>query len=247
VGTFELPAGLAAAWTEHGQPGRPARTGLSRARIVEAAIELADAEGLGALSMGKLAERLGFTPMSLYRHVRSKEELVLLMQDAAVGPPPADAAGSSWRADLEQWTWQVLGRMRAHPWILQTIPMFGPPATPHQVAWLERGLQALAPTPLTESEKLTTILLVDAHVFSDLQFAAFGSPTAAGAADPADYGAVLAGVLDPERFPAVLRAVEAGAFGSGPDPDARRDADFAFGLARILDGVEQLVHSRAGG
>ncbi len=68
--------------------------------------------------------------------------------------------------------------MRAHPWLLQTIPMFGPPATPNQLSWLERGLHALGPTPLSESEKLATMLLIDAHVFSNLQFAAFATPTA---------------------------------------------------------------------
>lgn len=242
----EIPAALAAAWDDHGRPAMEPRTGLSRARIVDVAIELADADGLGALSMGKVAARLGFTTMSLYRHVRSKDELVLLMQDAAVGPPPFDVPPGDWRAGLERWAWDVLARFRAHPWILQTIPMFGPPATPHQLAWLERGLQALAATPLREPEKLATMLLVDAHVFSDLQFAAFGAPTASGAADPAGYGALLARVLDPDRFPALRRAVDGGAFAPSDDPMAGRDADFAFGLARILDGIGQLVRDRGG-
>lgn len=240
----ELPDALAAAWAEYARPSPPPRTGLSRARVVEAAIALADAEGLGALSMGRLAARLGFTPMSLYRHVRNKDELVLLMQDAAVGAPPAQAPAGGWRDELERWSWAVLARMRAHPWILQAISMFGPPATPHQLGWLDRGLQALGATPLTEPEKLTTILLLDAHVFSDLPFAAFAAPTAPEAADPADYGVMLAGLLDAERFPAVVRAVQGGAFAAPPDPAAGRDGDFAFGLARILDGVEQLIRVR---
>lgn len=240
----DLTSMLAAAWAE---PAAQARQGLSRAQIVEAAIAVADVDGLGAVSMGKVAARLGFTAMSLYRHVHSKDELILLMQDAAVGTPPEADTTGGWRPQLERWTWDVLGRFRAHPWLLATISMFGPPATPHQLDWLERGLQALAHTPLSEPEKLNTMLLLDAHVFSDLQFAAFGAPTATDAADPAEFGAILAGLLDPERFPALCRAVDGGAFGVGPDPQAARDSDFAFGLDRILDGVEYLIRAREGG
>lgn len=238
----DLPTMLEAAWNEPG----PVRRGLSRDRIVGVAIELVDAEGLGALSMAKVAARLGFTAMSLYRHVRSKDELVLLMQDVAIGPPPDGNPAVGWRPALERWTWEALARFRAHPWILATISMFGPPATPNQLAWLERGLQTLASIPLTEPEKLTTMLLLDAHVFADVQLTTFGTPTATEVADPADFGAVLVGLLDTARFPAILRAVDGGAFSAGPDPVADRDSAFGFGLARILDGIEQLVRERGG-
>ncbi|MGH3788598.1 MAG: TetR/AcrR family transcriptional regulator [Pseudonocardiaceae bacterium] len=244
----ELPSGLAMVWAQRSRPEAEPRTGLSRGRIVAAAIELADADGLGALSMSKVAARLGFTTMSLYRHVRSKDELILLMQDAAVGAPTAQAEpAGGWRAELEWWAWEVLARFRAHPWILQTIPMLGPPATPNQLSWLERGLRALGATPLTEAEKLSTMLLIDAHVLSDLQFAAFEKPTADVAVRPDSYRTMLSSVLDPQRFPALLRAVEGGAFDPGEDPAADRDADFAFGLARILDGIESLLRQRAKG
>lgn len=239
---FDPSAVLRAAWSEPPPP----RQGLGRARVVEVAVELADADGLAALSMAKVAARLGVTAMALYRHVAGKDELVLLMQDAAVGAPPELDGGGSWREDLERWTWAVLARFRAHPWLVGAIAMTGPPATPHQLAWLERGLRALAGTPLTEPEKLTTILLLDAHVFSDLQFSAIGEPSAP-AVPGADYADVILGLLDPEHFPALRRAAEGGAFATGPDPAASRDADFAFALARILDGVERLVDERARG
>lgn len=228
---------LRAAWSTPAEP----RQGLGRARIVEAAVELADADGLAALSMGKVAARLGVTAMALYRHVAGKDELVLLMQDAAVGRPPELDGDDGWRETLERWTWAVLDRFRAHPWLLGAISQSGPPATPNQLAWLERGLRALAGTPLTEPEKLTTILLLDAHVFSDLQFAVIGEAPAV----PGDYSEMILGLLDPEEFPAVRRAAAGGAFTTGPDPAASRDADFAFALARILDGVEQLIGERA--
>jgi AcrR family transcriptional regulator len=243
----ELPPWLETVWSWHDRPDAEPKQGLSRDRIVAAAIELADAEGLGAVSMSKVASRLGFTPMSLYRHVHNKEELILLMQDAAVGAPPARAhpASDGWRPELEWWARKALAVFRAHPWILQTIAMFGPPVTPNQLCWLERGLRALGETPLTEAEKLSTMLLIDAHVFSDVQFAAFAMPTAAEAVGQHAYRSVLTRVLDPQRFPALLRAAEGGAFDPTDDPAADRDADFAFGLARILDGVQQLIDERA--
>jgi AcrR family transcriptional regulator len=239
---MDEPSGLERVWERHLRPQPEPKQGLSVARIVDAAIEVADADGIGAVSMSRVAASLGFTTMSLYRHVRSKEELLLLMQDAAVGSPPDQVAGEGWRAGLERWAWSILRSFRLHPWFLQTIPMMGAPATPNQLAWLEVGLRALGDTALTEGEKMTTILLVDSHVLGDLLYAATGD---ASEGTGAGYAATLFRMLDPQRFPALLRAAKGGAFDDSEDPAAVRDADFAFGLARILDGVERLLERRA--
>lgn len=243
----KAPSAFELAWAQHGRPEAGQKPGLSRGRIVTAAIAVADAEGLGAVSMNRVAKELGFTTMSLYRHVASKEELVLLMQDAAGGPPAAGPVEGSWRDELQRWAWAVLGGFRAHPWIVQTIGMFGAPSTPNQLAWFERGLRALGDTPLTEAEKVSTLLLVDAHIFGDLLFAAASTPSAADVVggDPYDDGQ-LVGRLDPESFPALLRAFAGGAFVPGRDPIADRDVDFTFGLDRILDGLERLIEERTG-
>ncbi len=253
----QAPSPLELVWARHGRPSEETRTGLTADRIVAAAIELADTAGLAAVSMSRVATGLGFTTMSLYRHVQSKDELILLMQDTAVGPPPAeldvtefdvtvpDGTDGGWRPRLERWTWAVLHAMRAHPWVLQTIPMFGPPATPNQLAWLERALRALGDTGLTEPEKLMTTLLLDAHVLSDLQFAAVGERLPPGEGGVDGYRDTLSRMLDPEQYPAVLRAVAGGALDPADDPITDRDTDFAFGLDRILDGVASLISSRA--
>lgn len=240
------PTALETVWARHGRVDGEPKQGLSRARIVEAGIAIADAEGLGAVSMSRVAGALGFSTMALYRHVGSKEELVLHMQDAAVGEPAVrdGVIGGGWRAGLEGWAWMSVAAFRAHPWLVQTITMFGAPATPNQLAALELGLRALGDAPLSEPEKMSTILLLSAHVFSDLQFAAASTPTAVDAVGEEPYGTLIARVLDPQRFPALLRAVRGGAFEPGEDPAADRDADFAFGLARILDGVERLIECR---
>ena len=90
----ELPPGIAIAWGLERPSTRGAKAELSAARIVDAAIRLADKEGLAAVSMARVAKDLGFTSMSLYRHLRSKEELLVLMVDAAFGEPDLVHCGS---------------------------------------------------------------------------------------------------------------------------------------------------------
>ena len=89
-----LPPRLQLLWGLQERPRRGPKPGLSLERIVDAAIGLADAGGLAAVSMARVAAELGFTTMSLYRYVPTKDDLLELMVDAASGLPPADAASS---------------------------------------------------------------------------------------------------------------------------------------------------------
>src|ERR1700743_3342724 len=84
----ELPTDVATAWGVRERPHKGPKPALSLARIVEAAVRIADAEGLDAVSMGKVAAELRAAPMSLYRHVAGKEELLRSMVDAAWGGVP---------------------------------------------------------------------------------------------------------------------------------------------------------------
>jgi len=88
----EIPAEVAAAWGVRERPHKGPKPGLSLAKIVDAAVAVADTEGLDAVSMGRVASALGAAPMSLYRHVSSKEELRRLMVDAAWGDSPGPLA-----------------------------------------------------------------------------------------------------------------------------------------------------------
>jgi AcrR family transcriptional regulator len=220
---------------------RPAQTrkrGLTVERVVAAAVALADAEGIDAVSMSRVAERLGFTTMSLYRHVRGKDELVLLMVDAAAGEPPHYPDQAGWRERLELWSRELLARMREHPWVLG-LPISRPPWAPAQLAWLDRGLAALAETKLTEDEKASVVLLLNGHVFGQARFHVdLGEPESFDT-----YIEGLTDLLDAERYPALSRAIAAGIFAPS-EGDA--DTDFAFGLDRVLDGVERLVAQRNG-
>jgi AcrR family transcriptional regulator len=233
------PAAVELLWGTSERADRDGRERLSAARIVEAAVELADADGLEAVSMSRVAERLGSATMALYRHVRNKDELLVLMVNAALAPPPRGAGAESggWRPRLEQWCFDILGVLRQHPWVLR-VPITGPPATPSQLAWLDRGLSALASTDLSEAEKAATILVLNGHVFWGARL--FAEIDDAGGASAASAD-VLKTAVDTERFPALRQAVDAGIFA-----DNSNDADFRYGLDRILDGVERLLEERAG-
>lgn len=244
----DLPPGLELLWGLREKAAREPKLGLSADRIVDAAIEIADADGLEAVTMSRVAKRLGFTTMSLYRHVRSKDELVALMVDTAVGPPTSlDATSSNgWRSGLGRWAWELLRVLRLHPWLaraaLATLP-FGP----SRLAWFDRALRALADTTLTEDEKAAIVRLVNGYVFAE---AWFGVDVEGGAREssPADdattaFPDLLSALVDAKRFPALSRALDARIF----DPsDSDPDAEFDFGLERVLDGIERLVLQRAG-
>jgi AcrR family transcriptional regulator len=231
----ELPPGLDRLWA----PPAPerARRGLSVEKVVAAAVELADGEGLAAVSMARVANALGFTTMSLYRHVRSKDELLVLMMDRVMALPPA-AAYDGWREGLAGWAWDLLRMVREHPWVLY-VRIGPPPATPRSVTLMERGLAPLADAPLSEEEKARLILMINGYVYWQARLEAELAP---GSGDPATdplvaYITVMHTLVD-DRWPAVRRVVDAGVFDDGQDT---RDADFTFGLERILDGVEKLV------
>lgn len=241
-----VPPLVAIAWGRTPASRRGPRAGLDVEAIVGAAIEIADADGLEAVSMAKVAERLGYTPMSLYRHVPSKNDLLALVQDAAFGDPPVDAPTGDWRAGLGTWGRDVVAAYRAHLWALD-IPISGPPTMPRQVAWLERALTLLRPTDLPPAEKLSVVLLVAgyarqwAQLMRDLERGYERAGTSPGD-DGGGYARALADLIDADRFPAVHEAVVEGFFADDEDGVD----EFEFGLGRILDGVEAHIRRRRG-
>lgn len=235
-----LPRALRTLW-EQSPPTRRAG-GLTRDRIISAAVDLADAEGLTALSMARLADRLHCGTMSLYRHVASKDELLIFMLAAAPGPPPtrpdhADAETDDWRGALIEWAaalWDVYHR---HPWILDASSA-RPPADPGQLAWLEAGLGALRPTRLSEREKVSSVISL-LHYVRGAASMAIESSTTAGDVDWSGYPAMLREVVDPRRFPSIAAALAAGAFDTSVENGPRQE--FLSGVAHLADGIAALV------
>ncbi|MFI6999284.1 TetR/AcrR family transcriptional regulator [Nocardia sp. NPDC050175] len=228
--SFALMWGLA-------EPGtRGPKRGLSLDQVIDAAIEVADAEGVTALSMSRVAKQLGFTAMSLYRYVDSKDTLLTLVSDRAIGLPPELPADVGWRAGIEAWAWGVAGSMRRHPWYLD-LPLGAPPMGPCNMAWLDAGLALFAETAVPEPVKLQLVLNVSLYVIGRMRVA----KEMADGGETDEYPALLSQVLDPQRFPALTRALSAQAF---DDDDVDwDDADLRFGLDRLLDGYEQFLHA----
>jgi AcrR family transcriptional regulator len=230
-----LPPGLDRLWGD--EPAKSRRSGLNVDKVVMAAVELADAEGLEAVSMARVAKALGFTTMSLYRHVRSKDELLVLMMDRVMRMPEA-APCTGWRDGLAGWAWDLLRMVRRHPWVVYT-KISPPPATPASVGLMERGLAPLAETSLPEQDKAHLILMLNGYVFWQARLEVELAPgTGEPATDPlVAYITVMHTLVD-DRWPAVKRAVDGGVF---DDEEDTRDQDFEFGLTRILDGVEAML------
>src|ERR1700735_5026231 len=111
-----IPPSIELAWGLRRDGRRGPRRGLTLEAIVDAGIEVAGAEGVGALSMARIAKRLGVGAMSLYRYVAAKDELLTLMVDTALGPPPPLPAPGEWRAGLTAWCDAERDAYRAHPW-----------------------------------------------------------------------------------------------------------------------------------
>jgi AcrR family transcriptional regulator len=246
-GDTGLPASIEAAWGLRRPPSKGPKRGLTLERIVDAGVKIAASEGLAAVSMSRVAADLGASTMSLYRYVAAKDELLALMVDAALGPPPvASEPDDGWRAGLSRWAWGQHDVMRRHPWALR-IPITGPPTTPNQVAWFEDALSSLQGTGLAESEKASVVLLLSGFVRNE---AALTAELAAGiraSGSTADemmsgYARLLARLTDAERFPALHAVLAAGVFDVADDPDD----EFVFGLDRLLDGVDALVRARTG-
>src|ERR1700709_285727 len=101
----DLPRAVALAWGVAANPQRGPKRELSIERIVEVAVELADAQGLAAVSMSSVAAVLGFTTMSLYRYVSAKDDLILLMNEQGIGMPPLSIGEAAhWRDGLNRWS-----------------------------------------------------------------------------------------------------------------------------------------------
>ena len=237
------PSGLERLWRRD-ELDRSPRLGLSLERVVQSGVELADGDGLAAVSMKRVAERLGFTTMSVYRYVASKDELLLHMHDTVWQPPPGlDAPLDGWRAGLERWTWEQHLTMQRHPW-LDEVRFIERAGTPSQIAWIDLGLRALTGTPLTEHLKVAVLLLLGGYVSSQARLAStavegarqglFGEPDQATEA----FGELLRTVVSAERFPALHAAVVGGAFAPMEDPP---NAPFEFGLELMLDGIDELM------
>ncbi|HEY3902345.1 MAG TPA: TetR/AcrR family transcriptional regulator [Streptosporangiaceae bacterium] len=242
-----LPPGLDLLWGRREAGSRGPRRGLSVSDVVAAAIRVADTEGLETLSMARVAKELGFTTMSLYRYVTSKEELLQLMwNDSAQGAGELILEGETWRERLRSWAIIQRRLIDQHPWITR-MPMAAPPLAPNSLAFVEKGLEALDGSGLADADKLRVIGLLSSYTLSEARMADDAARAAAEAAQAGGdakatwtYEALLRELADADRFPRLHRLAwnaEVGDAPSGYD----EWLEFLFGVDRILDGVQALI------
>jgi AcrR family transcriptional regulator len=238
----ELPRVLRLLWGREEAGRRGPKPGQSIQDIGAAAVRIADAEGLPGVSMSAVANRLGLTTMALYRYVDSKDDLYVAMIDTAYGPPPRRRPTGGWRKQLEAWASANRAALGQHPWIVQ-IPVTDPPLAPNQLRWMERGLHAFADTPLTEQQKLSSLLLAEVYVRGQVLLSTqLGDTIQHGSLNhrEANEGYVrrLAQLIDEDAFPGVYAAL---ASGSLQDEGDFAEEEFLFGLHTVIDGIEARI------
>ena len=230
-------------WENRAKPTRGPKPTLTADDVVQAAIEIADNDGLAALTMQSVTAKLGYTTMAIYRYFPNKEALFDAIVDAGMGQPPRDAPpGDDWRARLTRWAHAKREMLCARPWLAE-LPFVAAPHGPNWLSWLEAVIDALADTGLTEPDKGQILSILDGYTRGASDTAiSLARARARGTSDEewaAAVGADLGRAIGDPRFPrfaALLTAASDGAPRS-------LDESFDFGLQRVLDGIEIYIKS----
>jgi AcrR family transcriptional regulator len=219
-------------WLTYGQPRRGRKPAYSREAITAAAVALADAEGLEAVTMRKVAAQVGAGVMSLYSYASDKETLLNLMVDHVSGElPTMNTPTGDWRADLKAIAHLQRTHMLRHPWLPAALSTRRIPG-PNTLAFLEHALAALRPTGLDGTAKLEIFAQLTAfvagHVAHEIaQAAAAQSP--GRATTEARY---LAAVAADGHHPELAEAL------SAPGRPLTPEATFTRFLNRLIDGLD---------
>ncbi|MEW9530226.1 TetR/AcrR family transcriptional regulator [Microbispora sp. NPDC049125] len=235
-------------WMRPEHPARGPRPGFSRARLAETAVRVADAEGLDAISMRRLAAELGAGTMSLYRYVSGKDDVIDLMINAVLAEylPDGTVLTGEWTADLRTLAWDVRRSITRHPWIAPLVASRQQPS-PHGLRVMESALHMLDGLGLGVNEMLTMIGSVFAYVHGFVQ------------SELADREAMRRTGLDLVQWMALQLPYIQSVIASGEHPMLERmtteggrdyiDADerFAYGLDGLLAGLAARLDARRQG
>lgn len=136
---------------------------LSRESIAAAALAIADAEGFANVSMRRVAQELGVGTMSLYYYVKTKDDLIAMMDDALMGEALLSSIPKDWRRALTEIATRTHAVFLRHPWAL--VAMLSAPPGLNAMRHMEQCLEALAGTSMTAQQKLSLLATVDDFVF----------------------------------------------------------------------------------
>lgn len=224
-------------WLRPERPPRGPQTPLSRGQIAAAAVALADEGGAEAVTMRAVAARLGCGTMSLYRHVRNKDELIEVMIDLVIGEDAAAGPDGDWRRALRDYAQRSRRQGLRHPWLAQLIParpLFGP----NGVASVEHVMSAVDGLGLSIDEMIGIVRTVEAFVrgFAQVELAErqWRNPSYQREFAPTliPYLKQLAGTGKYPLFTRLLLEAE-----DFPDPDKL----FDWQLERVLDGLAAAI------
>jgi AcrR family transcriptional regulator len=210
----------------------PRRTPLTRERVVAAGIALADRDGIASISMRKLAQELGIEAMSLYTHVRNKEDLLDGMVDAVIAEIPMPPPGAGWQASLRQLALAARGVVLTHPWAPGPIASRGTPG-PAALRYINTVLGILREGGFTVAQAHHALHILGSRLAGFTQDLFDDS----GDVDPEAAAALAAGLGATLPYVAemALAVTHQGALGPCDD-----DTEFEVALDLILDGLDRL-------
>lgn len=234
----EAGAGQAGARKAGGRPPR-----LSVDAVVSAGIRIADADGLEAASMARVAAELSVATMSLYTYVPSRPDLVDLMVDEVLGSRELHDTEAGWRERIGTYAERTFAMYRAHPWLAQ-VSQLRPPIGPGMLAEREYVLAAVSglglPLGLVNTAAVTISSWVTGAARQEAEGLLLRRATGLGSDDWwRQRGELWERWFDVEAHPAMTALWNAGGFDRSPDEQARDAYD--YGLALLLDGIEAAV------
>jgi AcrR family transcriptional regulator len=216
--------------TSRTRAGAGRRTPLSRERILDAAIELADREGIGAVTMRRLGQHLGVEAMSLYKHIADKDEVLAGIADRVAGEFERPSMDAEWRTSIRASSIAAHAVLLRHPWagpLLESMLVPGPA----RLAYLDAVVGVLRGAGFSLHDVASAFGALDSHLYG------FTMQVVSWPFDVDDYAevaAAMAAALDTEAYPnlAAMATLVATA-------DQGVPLDYTFGLDLLLDGLER--------
>lgn len=230
-------------WENRSRPTRGPKPALTPEDVVQAAIEIANEEGLSAVTMQAVTARLGYTTMAIYRYFPNKEALYDAIVDAGMGLPPAPTQPrGSWRDDLTRWAHAKRTMLCERPWLAE-LPFVAAPHGPNWLSWLEAALDALSRTGLSAPDMGQMLSVIDGYARGASDTAVSLARARARGTSVAEWaaavGADLGRAIGDPRFPNFAALLTTPSTGKA----RTMEESFDFGLQRVLDGIELYVKS----
>ncbi len=229
-------------WEDRSRSTRGPKPGSTPDDVVQAAMQIADEEGLAAVTMHAVATKLGFTTMALYRYFPNKEAFLDAIVDAGLGRPPRPSQPlGNWRDQVAHWAHAKRAMLCARPWLAE-LPFVAAPHGPNWLCWLEAVIDPLSDTGLNAADVGEMLSVIDGYTRGASDTAiSLARARARGMSDEewvAAVGADLGRSIGDPRFPKFAALLTAPSDGQ----PRTMDLSFDFGLQRVLDGIELYVN-----